>query len=126
MTLRLPNERITQEGNQYFFELNGPAGESVLTYAFGSGDCEETVELRINTQSVTVDIGEAGVLSERDLPRDERLYVYHRDGLPCRRCGTMGSTKTTTEENRDSRSNCSTPTSSGRCIHYHCSATASG
>lgn len=37
---------------------------------------------------VTVDVEEAGVDSERDLPRDERLYVYHRDGEPCRRCGT--------------------------------------
>ena len=37
---------------------------------------------------VTVDAEEAGARAARDLPRDERLYVYHRDGEPCRRCGT--------------------------------------
>ena len=37
---------------------------------------------------VTVDPEEVGADSARDIPRDDRLYVYHRDGEPCRRCGT--------------------------------------
>jgi formamidopyrimidine-DNA glycosylase len=37
---------------------------------------------------VTVDPAEVGAASRRALRRDERLYVYKRDGLPCRRCGT--------------------------------------
>ncbi len=37
---------------------------------------------------VTVVPAEAGHTRARDVPRDERLYVYHRDGQPCRRCGT--------------------------------------
>ncbi len=37
---------------------------------------------------VTVDPAELGARTRRSLHRDERLYVYHRDGLPCRRCGT--------------------------------------
>jgi formamidopyrimidine-DNA glycosylase len=37
---------------------------------------------------VTVRAREAGVRSRLDLDRDEALYTYHRDGLPCRRCGT--------------------------------------
>jgi formamidopyrimidine-DNA glycosylase len=36
---------------------------------------------------VTVDPAEIGARSRRDLDRDERLYVYHREDLPCRRCG---------------------------------------
>ncbi|HSG79215.1 MAG TPA: DNA-formamidopyrimidine glycosylase family protein [Acidimicrobiia bacterium] len=37
---------------------------------------------------VTVDPAEVGAASARDLPREERLYVYQRAGEPCRRCGT--------------------------------------
>ncbi len=37
---------------------------------------------------VTVKAREAGVRSRMDLDRDEALYAYHRDGLPCRRCST--------------------------------------
>jgi len=37
---------------------------------------------------VTVDPAEAGTRRRSDLRRDERLYVYHRHGEPCRRCGT--------------------------------------
>jgi formamidopyrimidine-DNA glycosylase len=36
---------------------------------------------------VTVDPAEVGARSRRDLDGDERLYVYHREDLPCRRCG---------------------------------------
>ncbi len=37
---------------------------------------------------VTVRPRDVGARSRADLDRDERLYVYHREGLPCRRCGT--------------------------------------
>jgi endonuclease VIII len=37
---------------------------------------------------VTVDLAEVGTRSARSLPASERLYVYKRAGLPCRRCGT--------------------------------------
>lgn len=37
---------------------------------------------------VTVDHEEVGVTGPRDVPKGERLYVYNRDGAPCRRCGT--------------------------------------
>lgn len=36
---------------------------------------------------ITVRPHDVGVRSRRDIPRAERLYVYHRDGLPCRQCG---------------------------------------
>ncbi|MEK9939041.1 MAG: DNA-formamidopyrimidine glycosylase family protein [Ilumatobacter sp.] len=35
---------------------------------------------------VTVDPVDAGVARHRDVPARERLFVYKRDGLPCRRC----------------------------------------
>jgi endonuclease-8 len=37
---------------------------------------------------VTVDPAEMGADRDGDLRRSERLYVYHRSGEPCRRCGT--------------------------------------
>lgn len=37
---------------------------------------------------VTVDVDEVGARSRREIPKGEGLYVYHRDGEPCRRCGT--------------------------------------
>ncbi|NQV07103.1 Fpg/Nei family DNA glycosylase [bacterium] len=37
---------------------------------------------------VTVDPGELGARRRSDLAAHERLYVYHREGEPCRRCGT--------------------------------------
>jgi len=37
---------------------------------------------------VTVRPAEMGARGRVDLDDDERLYVYHRDGLPCRRCAT--------------------------------------
>jgi endonuclease-8 len=37
---------------------------------------------------VTVRPSEMGTRGRSDLDRDEALYVYKRDGLPCRRCGT--------------------------------------
>lgn len=37
---------------------------------------------------VTVEPGDLGLERVRDIPREERLYVYKRTGLPCRRCGT--------------------------------------
>lgn len=36
---------------------------------------------------VTVDPAELGVGKRKDLSRRQRLYVYKRDGQPCRRCG---------------------------------------
>lgn len=48
-------------------------------------------ELRRGERSgriVTVDPAEVGAPSRRRLERDERRYVYQRDGLPCHRCGT--------------------------------------
>jgi formamidopyrimidine-DNA glycosylase len=38
---------------------------------------------------VTVAPADLGVRSRADIPREERLYVYKRDGLGCRRCGTI-------------------------------------
>jgi endonuclease-8 len=49
------------------------------------------VQLRLGLRSgriVTVDPREVGAHRRSQLTKDERLYVYHRDGLPCRRCGT--------------------------------------
>ncbi|NNC93855.1 MAG: Fpg/Nei family DNA glycosylase [Acidimicrobiia bacterium] len=40
---------------------------------------------------ITVDLADVGARSRRDLDRDERLYVYKRDGERCRRCGTAVS-----------------------------------
>jgi endonuclease-8 len=37
---------------------------------------------------VTVRPADLGASRRSQLSADERLYVYHRDGLPCRRCGT--------------------------------------
>ena len=48
-------------------------------------------ELRRGERSgriVTTDPADFGARRDRDLKRGERLYVYKRDGLPCRRCGT--------------------------------------
>ncbi len=36
---------------------------------------------------VTVSPHDVGVRGRSDIPRDERLYVYKRDGQPCRKCG---------------------------------------
>lgn len=53
---------------------------------------DETVrQLRLGEKSgriITVDPTEVGARSRTDLRRGERLYVYKRDGEPCRRCGT--------------------------------------
>ena len=38
---------------------------------------------------ITVRPRELGTRGRGDLEPDERLYVYHRDGMPCRRCGTV-------------------------------------
>jgi formamidopyrimidine-DNA glycosylase len=48
------------------------------------------VELRRGEQAgriVTVAPVDIGVRRRADIPRPERLYVYKRDGLPCRKCG---------------------------------------
>lgn len=48
-------------------------------------------ELRLGVKHgriITVRPQEMGTRGRSDLDRDERLYVYHRDGMPCRRCGT--------------------------------------
>jgi endonuclease-8/formamidopyrimidine-DNA glycosylase len=37
---------------------------------------------------VTVDPADVGRVRASALPADQRLYVYKRAGLPCRRCGT--------------------------------------
>lgn len=51
---------------------------------------DETVrQLRLGEKSgriITVDPDELGAKSRKDLKRNERLYVYKRDGEPCRRC----------------------------------------
>lgn len=50
-----------------------------------------TTELRRGEQAgriVTVAPADVGVRRRADIPRHERLYVYKREGLPCRRCGT--------------------------------------
>lgn len=36
---------------------------------------------------VTVDPADVGAANRRQLRKDERLYVYHREEMPCRRCG---------------------------------------
>lgn len=53
----LANDRVIQEGGQFYFDLSGPSGNFLLTYAFGSGDCERTTDVTISTQLVNVDIG---------------------------------------------------------------------
>ncbi len=37
---------------------------------------------------ITVDLADVGARRRSDLRREERLYVYKRQGEPCRRCGT--------------------------------------
>ncbi len=37
---------------------------------------------------LTVDPADVGVRTRSQVPGGERVYVYKRDGLPCRRCGT--------------------------------------
>ncbi|MDR9451381.1 MAG: Fpg/Nei family DNA glycosylase, partial [Acidimicrobiia bacterium] len=47
-------------------------------------------ELRRGEQEgkiVTVAPADVGVRRRFDIPREERLYVYKRDGRPCRKCG---------------------------------------
>ncbi len=49
-------------------------------------------ELRLGVEHgriITVRPQEMGTRGRTDLDGDERLYVYHRDGLPCRRCGSV-------------------------------------
>lgn len=41
---------------------------------------------------ITVDPRDVGARRRRDLDRHQRLYVYKRNGEPCRRCGTVIST----------------------------------
>jgi DNA-formamidopyrimidine glycosylase len=38
---------------------------------------------------ITVAPTDVGVRRLSDIPREKRLYVYKRDGLPCRKCGEM-------------------------------------
>ena len=48
-------------------------------------------QLRIGIRAgriVTVDPADVGAHNRGALGPDDRLYVYHRDELPCRRCGT--------------------------------------
>ena len=53
---------------------------SRITTELGRGELEGRI--------VTVAPADVGVRRRSDIPRGERLYVYKRDGLPCRRCGT--------------------------------------
>jgi len=51
-----------------------------------------TAELRRGEKAgriVTVAPSDVGVRRRADIPRHERLYVYKREGLPCRRCGDV-------------------------------------
>ncbi len=48
-------------------------------------------ELRAGVRTgriITVRPAEVGARRRRDLDRDEAVYAYGRDGMPCRRCGT--------------------------------------
>ncbi len=94
----LDQKVVAGVGNVYraevlFKERIHPA---IPAHSIGERDTERlwrriTDELRRGERSgriITVEPDEIGVPSRRDLRRDERLYVYKRDGDPCRRCGT--------------------------------------
>jgi DNA-formamidopyrimidine glycosylase len=58
-----------------------------------AGDLWSTIrsELRRGEKAgriITVALADLGVRRRADIPSSERLYVYKRSGLPCRRCGT--------------------------------------
>ncbi len=38
---------------------------------------------------ITIRLADVGARRRLDLDEDERRYVYHRDGLPCHRCGSI-------------------------------------
>lgn len=89
---------IAGVGNVYRAELlfilginpRTPANELDVAGAMALWNCTVT-EMRRGERGgriVTTDPGEFGATRHRDLLSDERLYVYKRDGLPCRRCGT--------------------------------------
>ncbi len=94
----LDQKAVAGIGNVYRAELLFLTGIDPATPAksVASKDVDrlwtETVrQLRLGEKSgriITVEPSEVGASSRKDLLRDERLYVYKRDGLPCRRCGT--------------------------------------
>lgn len=94
----LDQRAVAGIGNVYRAELLFLTGIDPSTPAkeLGPDDIDrlwaQTVrQLRVGEKSgriITVDPSEVGARRRRDLRRNERLYVYKRDGEPCRRCGT--------------------------------------
>lgn len=94
----LDQKAIAGVGNVYRSEILFLTGITPLTPARDLSDeqveaiWDETVrQLRMGEKAgriVTVEPDEVGAASRRVLARGERLYVYKRDGEPCRRCGT--------------------------------------
>lgn len=66
-----PNLRIVQEGDQFYFDLDGPGGIETLTYRIGSGDCERSTQVIISTQQVDVDLGS----EQEDLCLDDEEFT---------------------------------------------------
>ncbi|NND03846.1 MAG: Fpg/Nei family DNA glycosylase [Acidimicrobiia bacterium] len=94
----LDQKVISGIGNVYRSELlfqlgippQTPANQLASSDATALWD-QAAAELRRGEKSgriVTTDPAEFGAKSDRDLKRRERLYVYKRDGLACRRCGS--------------------------------------
>lgn len=96
--LLLDQKVIAGIGNVYRAELLFRAGINPFMPACDLGEDEVLAlwqdtrqQLRLGERSgriVTVEPEEMGASSRRELSDEERLYVYHREGLGCRRCGT--------------------------------------
>ncbi len=94
----LDQKQVAGIGNVYRAELLFIAGIHPLRPADEVGDdgAGRVWDLAVGLMTlgerigriVTVDPVEAGYERPRDVPRGERLHVYHRDDEPCRRCGT--------------------------------------
>lgn len=94
----LDQRAVAGIGNVYRAELLFLTGIDPSTPAkdVDGGDVDrlwtETVkQLRAGERSgriITVDPPEVGATTRQELRRQDRLYVYKRDGQPCRRCGT--------------------------------------
>ena len=94
----LDQKVIAGVGNVYRAELLFLIGIHPMTPSNQIAEDEATLlwdrtvaELRRGEKGgriVTTDPQDFGAGRDRDLRRDERLYAYKRDGLPCRRCGT--------------------------------------
>lgn len=94
----LDQKLIAGIGNVYRAEILYLAGVDPLRPADRVGDDEAAHlwELAVDLMTVGERIGrivtvapeEVGETQHRAVPKGERLYVYHRSGEPCRRCGT--------------------------------------